>query len=469
LMVGLDAAGKTTILYKLKLGEIVTTIPTIGFNVETVQYKNVDFTVWDVSGRGKIRALWRHYFQNTQGIVFVVDSNDRERIQECKEELDRLLIEDELRDAVLLIIANKQDLPNAMKSKEIEEHLGLHKLRNRSWYIQSSCATTGDGLYEGLDWLSNTLASKEASKSVKNLVKKAANDSVSYETQRLKIEADQRKARHVLLQHEHDQTAPTLVKSMEHDPHVSSSGKFDVESVRPTNAEVDTKEIKDAKPTMQVTTDSVTDRGHVKDLADDEAMKQFQATSPEMDKMWNHILFLRLIYLYLLREGRKKAVDNVLAYGKRFMAARKAAVGVFHMTIFYFWLQIVHYCMQSADPSAVRPKAADDSSGSKSSSSTTAATDKTSTATAVAEPSTKDVTVEKPAAFVDFVVRFPFLANEYLFLQYYKADTIFHVPHSMSEFVLPDIKPLPSVLSYGPSATSAATAAAATTKAPPVK
>merc|ERR1712065_122904 len=77
LMVGLDAAGKTTILYKLKLGEIVTTIPTIGFNVETVEYKNISFTVWDVGGQDKIRPLWRHYFQNTQGVIFVIDSNDR--------------------------------------------------------------------------------------------------------------------------------------------------------------------------------------------------------------------------------------------------------------------------------------------------------------------------------------------------------------------------------------------------------
>ena len=84
LMVGLDAAGKTTILYKLKLGEIVTTIPTIGFNVETVEYKNISFTVWDVGGQDKIRPLWRHYFQNTQGLIFVVDSNDRERIGEAR-------------------------------------------------------------------------------------------------------------------------------------------------------------------------------------------------------------------------------------------------------------------------------------------------------------------------------------------------------------------------------------------------
>jgi len=129
LMVGLDAAGKTTILYKLKLGEIVTTIPTIGnvvpcfallepppptptqctgFNVETVEYKNISFTVWDVGGQDKIRPLWRHYFQNTQGIIFVVDSNDRDRIGEARDELQRMLNEDELREALLLVFANKQ-------------------------------------------------------------------------------------------------------------------------------------------------------------------------------------------------------------------------------------------------------------------------------------------------------------------------------------------------------------------------
>ena len=157
LMVGLDAAGKTTILYKLKLGEIVTTIPTIGFNVETVEYKNISFTVWDVGGQDKIRPLWRHYYQNTQGIIYVVDSNDRDRVQEAREELQKMLNEDELRDALLLVFANKQDLPNAMSAAEITDKLGLQSIRNRDWYIQATCAQSGDGLYEGLEWLSQNL------------------------------------------------------------------------------------------------------------------------------------------------------------------------------------------------------------------------------------------------------------------------------------------------------------------------
>jgi ADP-ribosylation factor protein 1 len=164
LMVGLDAAGKTTLLYKLKLGEVVTTIPTIGFNVESVEYRNVEFTVWDIGGQHKIRALWRHYYQNTQGIIFVVDSNDRERIDQtndgdtsAKDELHRMLVEDDLRDAVLLVFANKQDMPHAMSVNEVSERLGLATLHKRKWHVQPACATSGDGLYEGLDWLTNAL------------------------------------------------------------------------------------------------------------------------------------------------------------------------------------------------------------------------------------------------------------------------------------------------------------------------
>jgi len=159
LMVGLDAAGKTTILYKFKLGENVTTIPTIGFNVETVQYKNVSFTIWDIGGQDKIRALWRHYYHNIQGVIFVVDSNDIGRIDIARDELHKLLNEDELRDATLLVYANKQDLPNAMSPAEMTDKLALYGLRPglRKWYIQACCATTGNGLYEGLDWLSNNL------------------------------------------------------------------------------------------------------------------------------------------------------------------------------------------------------------------------------------------------------------------------------------------------------------------------
>lgn len=90
----------------------------------------------------------------------MVDSNDRERVDEAALELQKLLREDELRDAVVLVLANKQDLPNAMTVADITEKLGLNSLRNRQWYIISTCATSGDGLFDGLDWLANALKSK---------------------------------------------------------------------------------------------------------------------------------------------------------------------------------------------------------------------------------------------------------------------------------------------------------------------
>merc|ERR1711966_112035 len=105
--------------------------------------------------------MGKFYYQNTQGLIFVVDSNDRDRAEDAREELAKMLNEDEMKDAALLVFANKQDLPNAMPAAEVTEKLGLHNMRNRQWFIQSACATTGDGLYEGLDWMSRTLSSKK--------------------------------------------------------------------------------------------------------------------------------------------------------------------------------------------------------------------------------------------------------------------------------------------------------------------
>mmetsp|Transcript_45124 Transcript_45124/g.71340 ORF Transcript_45124/g.71340 Transcript_45124/m.71340 type:complete len:181 (-) Transcript_45124:293-835(-) len=159
-MVGLDAAGKTTVLYNLRLGEVVTTVPTIGFNVETLEHRNVTFTVWDIGGQEKIRKLWRHYYQGTTGVIYIVDSSDRERIEDARDELFNVLQAEEMRDVVLLVLANKQDLPNALTSSEVAEKLGLNSLHKRRWFVQAACATRGQGLYEGLDWLTNSLVSR---------------------------------------------------------------------------------------------------------------------------------------------------------------------------------------------------------------------------------------------------------------------------------------------------------------------
>ncbi|KAF4380286.1 hypothetical protein F8388_024579 [Cannabis sativa] len=243
-MLGLDAAGKTTILYKLHIGEVLSTVPTIGsvdqeivavivihnglepltlweriacltilatpfglicvgkfpflltfgyhflcylylfedyctllffmnfsvnifrspagFNVEKVQYKNVIFTVWDVGGQEKLRPLWRHYFNNTDGLIYVVDSLDRERITKAKAEFQAIISDPFMLNSVILVFANKQDMKGAMSPMEVCEGLGLFDLKNRKWHIQGTCALRGDGLYEGLDWLAGTLKEMRA-------------------------------------------------------------------------------------------------------------------------------------------------------------------------------------------------------------------------------------------------------------------------------------------------------------------
>ena len=161
LMLGLDAAGKTTCMYKLQLGEVVQSIPTIGFNVETLEYKSLTMQMWDVGGQDKIRKLWRHYYRGTHALIYVVDSHDRDRVALAREELHAILSADEMpRDACVLVFANKQDLPGALPPTEVAEALGLHKMRDREWYIQGSCTLTGEGLHEGMDWLVPTVSKR---------------------------------------------------------------------------------------------------------------------------------------------------------------------------------------------------------------------------------------------------------------------------------------------------------------------
>jgi len=161
LMVGLDGAGKTTILYRLQLGEVVSTAPTVGFYVESLTYKKLRITVWDVGGQDKVRSLWKRYFKGTDGIVYVVDSAAPNRLQESKEELWKILNDEELTGAKLLIYANKQDDASAIPINKLTEAFDLYQIKDRQWFIQSTCAIQGTGLYEGLDWLSNALLSSK--------------------------------------------------------------------------------------------------------------------------------------------------------------------------------------------------------------------------------------------------------------------------------------------------------------------
>lgn len=161
LMLGLDSAGKTTILYRLQIGEVVSTIPTIGFNVETVQYKNIKFQVWDLGGQSSIRPYWRCYFPNTSAIIYVIDSSDHARLSTSRTELLTMLSETELNGVPLLVFCNKQDIASALKPEEISEQLGLAGgEKTRQWSVRGCCATQGEGLEAGLDWLVNAIQNK---------------------------------------------------------------------------------------------------------------------------------------------------------------------------------------------------------------------------------------------------------------------------------------------------------------------
>lgn len=136
-----------------KIGEVVTTIPTIGFNVESVTYKNLNFNVWDLGGQTSIRPYWRCYYSNTAAVIFVIDSTDIDRLNTASNELAAMLNEEELRDAALLVFANKQDQPGAKGAGEISEALKLGELKDRNWSIMACSAIDGRGVSEGMDWL----------------------------------------------------------------------------------------------------------------------------------------------------------------------------------------------------------------------------------------------------------------------------------------------------------------------------
>jgi len=161
LILGLDGAGKTTILYRLQVGEVVTTIPTIGFNVEQVTFKNLRFQVWDLGGQTSIRPYWRCYFSNTDAIIYVVDSADKDRIGVSKHELVSMLEEEELKKAILVVLANKQDIEGALSVAEVHQALGLDALKNRTFQIFKTSAVKGEGLDEAMEWLSNMLTSNK--------------------------------------------------------------------------------------------------------------------------------------------------------------------------------------------------------------------------------------------------------------------------------------------------------------------
>ncbi|CAN0492632.1 unnamed protein product [Ectocarpus sp. 12 AP-2014] len=159
---GLDNAGKTTIVKKFNGDDINAIEPTLGFNIKTMEYKGYQLNVWDVGGQQTIRSYWRNYFEQTDGLIWVVDSADRGRLQDCKRELHDLLGQEKLAGASLLVFANKQDLAGALGAAEIAQVLGLEskQFANRHWSIVACSAVTGEGLAQGVDWMVSDIGAR---------------------------------------------------------------------------------------------------------------------------------------------------------------------------------------------------------------------------------------------------------------------------------------------------------------------
>ena len=164
IIVGLDNSGKTTIINYLKppketLSEVT---PTVGFKVESFKQEKVNFTCFDMSGQGTYRSLWQEYYQEAQGVIFVIDASEEIRFAVSKTELEYMLDDPGIRDrsVPILFFANKKDLPKARSEAEIAEDFELDRISDRDWNIQASNAISGEGISEGIDWLAKRLPKK---------------------------------------------------------------------------------------------------------------------------------------------------------------------------------------------------------------------------------------------------------------------------------------------------------------------
>lgn len=176
LILGLDNAGKTTLLEKLKglyiphykelpPGRI---LPTVGQNVATLTIGQIHLKFWDVGGQDSLRELWDEYYTQAHAIVFVIDSCDPERLVECKDTLLKIITDDKVEGLPILMLANKQDVQIDTKLeiaqiKEVFNKIAENLNANDSTVLPIS-AYTGDGVAEAITWLSDRLILNKANR-----------------------------------------------------------------------------------------------------------------------------------------------------------------------------------------------------------------------------------------------------------------------------------------------------------------
>ncbi|GMH42772.1 hypothetical protein BSKO_10691 [Bryopsis sp. KO-2023] len=331
IFIGLDASGRTTLLYKLKLGDVVHTIPTIGFNVEDVPHKTSKFTIWDVGGGDKIRPLWRHYFQDLDGVVFFVDSCDAVRLPEARDEFMRLFCVDKFDSLPVVLFANKQDRERCMSVEYIEQKMELHKIRGSPTICIGGSAFSDQVGEEILDWLVEAQASRQRMNSEKEKEDKGTGDG--------------------------GESTSKLEKWLE-----------------------------------------------TVDEPDDEFVQKLENYTLDS---WDHRTHLRIAWLFLRRYGRRDGMVLIFDRIKNFIGnspqTAQSRGTTFHESLTYFWVHMVHYAMESM--------------------------------------------VIPADNFKTFLVLNPMLCNGGLFLHYYTKALLIENPEAREKVVLPDKKPLPSLVS----------------------
>ncbi|KAJ7474841.1 ADP-ribosylation factor [Mycena latifolia] len=371
-LLGLDASGKTTLLYRLKLGEVVVTIPTIGFNIETIQVRatgpgrvgrHVNVDCWDVGGCGKLPvAFIRVYTSGSHGLIWLVDSCDRERLAESVDELDRhirILTPEATNPGVtsvpILILATKQDLPNPMSLDEIRARFARV---TAGAPVFMTGTTLTQNLTEGplADAFGELLAAIDVARGDKPL------------------------------------PAPGPPAVSVPDPRSVEALESKLEAWL-SRAETDTPP--------------------------DEFLRQFETLALPA---WDHYTHIRLAYLLLTIHGRQKGKNLIFDGLERYIAQSEQTRGrTFHVTMTYFWIQLVHFGIRSMPPPPTAAPAHDD--------------EKSSVRTLVGEADD----------FARFLLLNPFLADGNLWAEYYSKDVMMG-PAAKAGMVLPDKKPLPNLV-----------------------
>lgn len=383
LILGNDNSGKTALLYQWVRGEFFDTMPTIGFNVENVLHRQISFAMWDVGGCDKIRPLWRHYFQNTQAVIYVVDSCDEERLVNPHPEragdiyadtgLRFICQEPQLDDAIILVMANKQDVPGALSVQEISERLGLQsEFAHRHIHILGCSAKTREGIMEGLDWIHDVLLQGPRS------------------FHPTKDEGDEN-------------------GDDDGDKNLSAEEE---ESKRLESLLLEWLEREDLPPTefLQRIDDATLDA-------------------------WDHYTHLRIAWLnlglYGRRNGMKRIFSMIESFIKRSPRTKRKDTSrgtTFHETMTYFWVHMVHFAMMTM-------QVANDSS------------ETTSSEESIFGQKLKDDENAQTTAFKTFLLMNPQLVNGGLFLHYYSKKRMLMNAEARSSVLLPDIRSLPSILS----------------------